>query len=320
MMDEAMEFHEIRYFLAIGETRSFTRAAEACHVTQPALTRAIHKLEAELGGLLVSRERGNIHLTDLGRMLEPSLREMLVQAKVAKRTAESFLRLDGAPIKVGVMCTVGPIRFTGFLNAFRVAHPGVELTLVEGVPAQLKELLRTGELDAAVMSDPVGFEEPLHACPLYQEPFVVACGPTHPFAARSSIDLRDMQGQIYLQRINCEHRDRLAGLLAEEGVTIRRAHRSEREDWIQSMVAAGMGVCFLPAFSAMIPGLVLAPVADLRVSRDVCVVTVLGRRWSPPMSAFLSALGQYAWAAEEERSPDRVVAPIDRPMVAVGGR
>lgn len=298
-----MELHEVRYFLAVGEMRSFTKAAAACHVTQPALTRAIHKLEEELGGLLVSRERGNIHLTDLGRLLEPSLREMIAQARSAKRKAEGFLRLDGAPIKLGVMCTVGPLRFTGFLNMFRVSHPGIELTLIEGIPAHLRDLLRSGELDVAIMSDPEGFDLPLRSDLLYREPFVLACGPTHPFAGRSAITLGDMEGQVYLQRINCEHRDRLATILAKADVTIRRAHRSEREDWIQCMVAAGMGVCFLPAFSATIPSLVLLPLTDPGVSREVCVVTVEGRERSPPMAALLSAIAGYAWTDVDIRRP-----------------
>ena len=298
-----MELHEIRYFLAVGETRSFTKAAATCHVTQPALTRAIRKLEDELGGPLVSRERGNIHLTDLGRLLEPSLREMIVQANQAKRAAESFLRLKGAPIRLGVMCTIGPVRFTGFLNAFRISHPGVELTLIEGTSSELKDFLRTGDLDVAIISDPDGFEPPHHARVLYEEPFVLACGPTHPFAARAAVTPDDLEGQIYLQRIHCEYRDRLAQMLSDRGVSIRRAHRSEREDWIQSMVAADMGVCFLPSFSATIPGLVLAPFVDPTVAREVCAVTIWQRHPSPPIAALLAALDRYGWTNEGGPTP-----------------
>src|SRR3569833_1550016 len=75
----AMEVHEIRYFLAVCRTLNFTRAAEQCNVTQPALTRAIQKLEDELGGLLFSRERGNTHLTELGRLMQPHLEEVIAR-------------------------------------------------------------------------------------------------------------------------------------------------------------------------------------------------------------------------------------------------
>lgn len=291
----SVELHEIRYFLAVSKTRNFTRAAELCNVTQPALTRAIQKIEEEIGGLLFSRERGNIHLTDLGRLMEPQFAGMIEHANTAKAVARRFLRLEGAQLTLGVMCTIGPLRFAGFLNQFRTAHPGVELTLVENVPTKLSEMLLQGELDVALMAQPGGFAEPLRTIPLYEERFMVACAHNHDFAARNGIRLVDMQGEIYLQRINCEYRDSLAEQLEERGVQILRSYRSEREDWIQVMVAGGMGVCFLPEFSALLPGLLTRPVVDPAINREVCCVTVAGRRWSSPAAALINALRQYRW-------------------------
>jgi DNA-binding transcriptional LysR family regulator len=99
-----MELHEIRYFLALSKTLNFTKAAEACHVSQPALTRAIQKMEDELGGLLFSRERSNTHLTQLGRLIEPHLAAVAAQAFEVKRTAVRFLKLEKASLAIGVMC------------------------------------------------------------------------------------------------------------------------------------------------------------------------------------------------------------------------
>ena len=84
-----MEMHQVRYFLAVADTLNFTRAAEQCHVSQPALTRAIQQLEEELGGLLLRRERKLTHLTDFGRLIEPHLRQMLTDAEAAKSTARN---------------------------------------------------------------------------------------------------------------------------------------------------------------------------------------------------------------------------------------
>ena len=117
-----MEIHQVRYFLALCETLNFTRAAESCNVSQPALTRAVHKLEEELGGLLLRREHLLTHLTDFGRLVRPHLEQMMAQAEAAKSTAMHFLRMDSAPINLGVMCTVGPMRFMSFLAEFRAAH------------------------------------------------------------------------------------------------------------------------------------------------------------------------------------------------------
>jgi LysR family hydrogen peroxide-inducible transcriptional activator len=294
-----VELHEIRYFLAVNKTRNFTKAAELCNVTQPALTRAIQKMEEEIGGLLFSRERGNIHLTDLGRLLEPQFAGMIEHANTAKAAARRFLRLEGAQLTLGVMCTIGPLRFAGFLNQFRTAHPGIELTLIESIPARLAEMLLQGEVDVALMALPGGFADPLRTIPLYEERFMIACAHSHRFAARNGIQLADMQGEIYLQRINCEYRDTIAEQLQQLNVDILRSYRSEREDWIQVMVAGGMGVCFLPEFSALLPGLLTRPVVDPVISREVCCVTVAGRRWSSPAAALISALRQYRWPASQ---------------------
>ena len=129
--------HQVRYFLAVADTLNFTRAAEQCHVSQPALTRAIQQLEEEMGGLLLRRERKLTHLTDFGRLIEPHLRQLSADADAAKSTAKKFLNLQEAQIRLGIMCTVGPARFMGFLAGFHVANPGCELTLVEGVPKDL---------------------------------------------------------------------------------------------------------------------------------------------------------------------------------------
>ena len=169
-----MEMHQIRYFLAVADALNFTRAAEQCHVSQPALTRAIQQLEDELGGLLLRRERKLTHLTDFGRLIEPHLRQLFADADAAKSTAKRFLSLQEAEIRLGVMCTVGPARFMGFLAHFRSANPGCEITLVEGMPARLSELLLQGELDLAVTAQPEPFHQRLDVLPLYRERFCIA--------------------------------------------------------------------------------------------------------------------------------------------------
>ena len=91
-----MEMHQVRYFLALCETMNFTRAAENCNVSQPALTRAVHKLEEELGGLLLRREHNLTHLTDFGRLVRPHLEQMMTEAEAAKSTATHFPQMDNA--------------------------------------------------------------------------------------------------------------------------------------------------------------------------------------------------------------------------------
>lgn len=304
-----MEMHEIRYFLAVCQTLNFTRAAEHCNVTQPALTRAIQKMEGEMGGLLFARERGNTHLTPLGRLVQPHLEEVMARALEAKDNASRFLRLESAHLRLGVMSTIGPMRFVGFLNRFRMDFPGIELSLSEATPRRLTEYLLSGEIDVAVMAQPEPYEERLRPDPLYKERFVLACPMGHPFAERDSISIRDMDRQIYLQRHNCEFRDVLRELCEASGAEIIRSYRSEKEDWIQTMVAAGMGVSFIPEYSAAHPALALRPVEDAEVWREVNLVTVAGRRWSTPLATFVQAIRRHRWPETDTRPREVPAAP-----------
>jgi DNA-binding transcriptional LysR family regulator len=297
-----MEMHQVRYFLAVADTRNFTRAAELCHVSQPSLTRAIQQLEEELGGLLLRRERKLTHLTDFGRLIEPHLRQLLTGAEAAKSTAKRFLSLQEAEIRLGVMCTVGPARFMGFLAAFQTIYPGCEITLMEGVPSRLSMLLLEGDLDLAVMAQPEPFHERLEVMPLYRERFCIAFPAGHRLEQQHRIEVRDVAGETYLRRINCEYRDFLADRLQERGLAVRVGFQSEREDWIQMMVAAGFGVCFLPEFSPTIPGVRTQPVTDPEVARDVSLVSMSGRRFSPAVLSFIRAIHAHDWSGMSRNS------------------
>jgi len=294
-----MEIHEIRYFMALCRTLNFTRAAEACHVSQPALTRAIQKMEDELGGLLFARERGNTHLTELGRLVRPHLEDAIARTDAARETAGRFLSLDNAPLRLGVMCTIGPVRFVSFLSRFRADNPGIAVTLTENTLGHLTESLGRGDIDLALLARPAGFDGPLRAFPLYRERFVVACSAAHRFAAGAAVRVNELDGEPYLSRVNCEYQDVLRETCVNQGAALRGSYRSEREDWILTMVAAGMGVCLLPEYSNTVPGVISRPLVDPVVEREVCLVTMAGRRWSRPIEAFVAALRRYHWPGPE---------------------
>lgn len=290
-----MEMTEIKYFLAVCDMLNFHRAAERCHVTQPALTRAVQKLETELGGQLFCRDKGRVELTEFGRLMRPHLKDVLERRDHARTVARSFLKLEAAPLTLGVMCTIGPVLFVAFLNAFREYHPGVEVTVVENVPPRLTELLLNGSLDVALMAQPDAFDPRLKVAPLYRERFGLAFPAGHPFEQRNTLHVTDVRDQTYLSRVNCEYRDYLIELCSEFGVGFHRGFRSEREDWIMTMVAAGMGICFLPEYSAIHPGICHRLVANPEVVRTVSAVSVEGRTLPPAAVAFIKQTSSYDW-------------------------
>ncbi|MFZ0693012.1 MAG: LysR substrate-binding domain-containing protein, partial [Alphaproteobacteria bacterium] len=289
-----MEIYQIRYFLAMCKTLNFSKAAELCNVSQPALTRGIQKLEEELGGILFRRERNLTHLSDFGHLLMPQLERIMTDTESVRTTASEFLTLDKASINLGIMCTIGPARFIGFLEGFRAAKPGVELSLIEGVPVRLSDMILDGKLDVAIMAQPGPFNERLNVDPLYKERFCVAFPMGHRFESQDTVHPAELAGESYLTRINCEFENPLDALCTTRGVKLRETYRSEREDWIQMMVAAGFGLCFLPEFSPVIPGVVTRPV-EPGITREISLVSIAGRHFSPAITSFVKAVRTHDW-------------------------
>ena len=179
-----METHEIRYFVAVCETLNFTRAAERCNVSQPALTRAIQHLEDKLGGPLVHRERGNTHLTELGRIMRPYFQEVLQQMEEARRRAKTFAklektRLDRRPHVHDRAASAG----RSVLRRSAKSNDGVEIYLKDAPASALEDLLTKGEIDVAIFCRPDDLDDRFHTLPLYRERFVVAVAPGHPLRA-----------------------------------------------------------------------------------------------------------------------------------------
>ncbi len=200
-----MEMHQVRYFLAVAEDLNFTKAAERCNVSQPALSRAIQALEQELGGPLFRRERSHTHLSELGRMVEPHLAEIFDSTQSAKRMAQEYGRLGKTPLKLGIMSTIAPDQIIDLIAAVRARYPGIELRLCDSDARDLRSRLIDGDFELVIYALPG--EEPderTHLMPLFRERMVMAVGSGHRLANRSEVPVRDMNGENYIHRNNCE--------------------------------------------------------------------------------------------------------------------
>jgi len=290
-----MEMQQVRYFLALAKTLNFTRAAEQANVSQPALTRSIQQLEHELGGPLFHRERANTHLSELGRIMLPYLEQILVQTEAAKQHAKDLKKLDNVTLRIGAMCTIGPALIGDLIATFRKAHPAVDLELVDEGSGELLELLAQGELDLALFGLPQGPDARFHALPLFQERFVIAVPPDHPLAAKNVVSCRDTHDHPYVNRANCEYYDVVRRELRGQGVKWRQVFSSTRDDWVQGMITAGLGIGFFPEFSVTHPGLVARRLIDPEFTRTIMLVTVRGRPHSPAVGAFVQAARSFRW-------------------------
>ena len=147
-----MEMSQIRYALAAAKTLNFTKAAAECNVSQPALTKAVKTLEADLGAPLFHREGKRILLSEFGRSMVPHLQHIIDEAEVTRTLADNFRLLNKVPVRIGVMSTVGHVRLSRFLATFQQEFEGVEVAVTEASVADLKTALDEGEIDIAIMN------------------------------------------------------------------------------------------------------------------------------------------------------------------------
>ena len=290
-----MEIHQVRYFLAVRDALNFTKAAGQCNVSQPALTRAIQRLEEELGGPLFHRDRSPTSLTELGRQVTPLLEQVWDGVTGAKERAKGIAELEDVPLRLGVMNTIGPRRLIGLFRRFQEYHPGVNLHLHEAGPNNLTERLLEGELEAVMLGIPDDLPEQCSRLHLYDERFLVAFPPGHRFQQLNIVRMADMDQEYYLRRTTSEHIDYLQNCLDEVGAQLRIRYQSPREDWIQGMILAGLGIAFLPEYTPFLQGLPTRLIVEPEVQRHIELVTVAGRRFSPAYKAFLGLATQYNW-------------------------
>jgi DNA-binding transcriptional LysR family regulator len=233
-------------------------------------------------------------------MVKPHLEEIYAQTQAAKRQALAFGTLKKTPLKLGVMCTIQPDQLLDLVRGLQTRHPGIELEIIDASAATLEEQLLNGHLEVAIYCIPG--REPdarLHLLPLFREPFMIVVSPAHPLANRPAITARDLTGERYLNRIHCEFYGYAGALWRENGFAgCATVYRSERDDWILAMIAAGLGFGFMPQSCAKHPLVVARPLVDPEFWREVNLVTVRGRPHSPAVGALVKEAMQARWLGQ----------------------
>lgn len=244
-----MEMQQIRYFLAVCDQGSITHAAQLTYVSQPSLTQAIKKLEDEMGGALFTRTRSGCELTPLGRMVEANLRKIYRDLQATKAEAIRFTRLNTVPLRIGLMTTIGAQRLSPCLAWYQQEYPNIELELIVDSEAELLKQLGSGLLDLVISAPAHIPVAPYQSTLLYEERYVVAFSPSHRFNQVQKVDLKAIQSEPYLDRLNCELREDLKCICQNEEINLYAAYRSNSEEWILQMVKAGIGVALMPEYT-----------------------------------------------------------------------
>jgi LysR family transcriptional regulator, hydrogen peroxide-inducible genes activator len=289
-----MELYQIRYFLAVAETLNFTRASERAFVSQPALTKAIQRLEETIGGRLFDRTKNSVQLSELGRAMLPNFRQIFETAQAAREQARRFKRDKREVVRVGVMCTIDFHQvLPGFVES-QEQHD-VELHFREGNLEALTDELDRGDVDIGIMCSPYETPRRFEVRPLFSEDYVVAIGADHRFSGRQDIAMAELDRERYCERIYCEFSSYIERLLMDRGVRLEVVQQSHREDWIQAFVRSNFGVAFMPQSIADAAGLMHVRTADCPIVREVKLLVQSERPLSEAQQAVVDSLLAHDW-------------------------
>ena len=251
-----MTLTELKYIVAVARAKHFGHAAEACYVAQPTLSVAIKKLEDELGVVLFERGGAEISVTPLGAQIVAQAERVLEQTAAIKELAKQNKDPLAGPLRLGVIYTIAPYLLPPLVKGMIARVPQMPLILQENYTVKLLEMLRQGELDAAIMALPLP-EHGMAMQVLYDEPFVVAMPANHPWTKRRAIAADDLktENMLLLGAGHC-FRDQvlevcpeMARFSSSPGNGMQRTFEGSSLETIRHMVASGIGLTVLPRAS-----------------------------------------------------------------------
>jgi len=285
-----MEMQQIRYFLALSETLNFTRAAEECNVSQPALTRAIQALEAEFGGPLLRREGRFSHLTELGKRMLPLMRRCYDSAVTARDIARAVTTNEVAPLALAVSNSVNIELFmTPIAELFR-GFPGIQLRISHGSGEEVLKRLKDGDAELALAGPIETNWERLDRWMLFSEGFELAMSKQHPLAKNNEISVENLVNQPIFAQAGCECRKDVTDWFDERGAAFVVSHEVDTHHDMNALLSASGGVAIVPQGAPHATALHRAKLCEFDFERTVSVYAISGRERSPSVSTFLNLL------------------------------
>ncbi|MHC3467483.1 LysR family transcriptional regulator [Streptomyces sp. 7R007] len=273
-----MQFQQLQYFVAVAETRHFTRAAELVHVAQPSLSQQIRALERELGADLFLRARGNITLTDAGEALLPLARRILADAETARYEVQELVQLRGGRVRLGATPSLCTGLLPDVLRAFHDRYPGVRLLIEEGGSHDLVRELARGALDLALVVLPLPSPSPaLTTVELLREDLVVVSSPEAPAPGgpgRRTVRVADLEGErLVMFRHGYDLRELTVAACRAEGFEPDFAVEGGEMDAVLGFVRAGLGLAVVPRMVATRSGrgLRVTPLARPGLHRTIAL-------------------------------------------------
>ena len=290
-----LKLKDLRYLVAVADTRHFGRAAERSFVSQPTLSAQVRKLEEYLGVPLVERQPKRVAMTPTGEKVVRRARVLLQEADAIVELARNDRDPLAGPLKLALIPTVGPYLLPHIAGRLRRELPRLKLMLYEYQTEPLLEKLRAGEIDVGVIALPVMLDG-LESAELYEEPFTLAVPASHALADHERIKVDDLRGEtlLLLEDGHCL-RDQALEVCSRIRVNEAQDYRATSLETLRQMVAAGHGITLLPELAAETPvgtarGLRIKPFARPAPSRTIGAVWRKSTTRAPAIDAIVEAV------------------------------
>lgn len=285
-----MEMHQVRSFLSVAKHLNFTRASQELGVAQPSLTRAIQKLEAELGGQLFRRERSNTHLSHLGRAMLPHLEAAFASTEAARDLAGRLRKGGDGSLVLGACAGVQPGLTAAAIVRTTARMPGLDVTLVVAPGEAVESRLMAGELDAAILARFADDDGRFRTCQIGVDEMVVAFAQGHRFADGPDVPIAALHGEDLVVRSDCPHEGVLARAMTERGIERRVRHRVDDARWLADLVRLGQGCAVVPVTLARAHALAHRPLGGVELRHRTMLATVPGRPHPPGLAMLVQQI------------------------------
>ena len=243
-----MNLRDLQYFVVLAEVKHFGEAAKLCYVSQPTLSMQIKKLEETLGVVLFERSNKQVFLTDNGLELLHKAKKILILSNEMKEMARHLHDPFAGDLRLGVIPTVAPYLLPLVMPAFKTNFPNLKIWLIEEQTHRLINQLEGGEIDAAIMAQPITGNFAYRN--LFEEVFYFACAASHPLAQSKTIALNDLTNQqvMLLEEGHCLREQAMAVCQMAKANEVADFTATSLET-LRLMVQAGMGGTLLPALA-----------------------------------------------------------------------
>ena len=245
-----MEFRQLQYAVHIAQEKNFSRAAEKLHIAQPSLSQQLAKLEKELGVLLFQRTTSSVELTHAGTVFIDKAQKILDLAEQLRKEMEDMSNMKRGKLVVGSLPITGSHIWPQVLPVFQKQFPDIEIVLVEDTTTKLEEMTAMGKTDISLLTLPL-LDDSLQAETIMEEAITLAVPPNHPFASLSEVRIEQLQDELFIALKRGQGFRHITWELCHQaGFEPNVAFESSNIETVQSLVAAGMGIAFVPEMTA----------------------------------------------------------------------